>query len=523
MCASYSIDESKVKLKKARFVFNLSIFVLPYVCYLYIQRMLANKVVYGYTDTLNGNVDLLISMGKVFAVFLISYGLIYMIFRRGYLSKSVYMIALSCVFFSESFFYADIYVAHASKEWKDINDGYVNSYSLENKIADEHFFRVKLAEDIYSNGNYVGALGYNSLSHYSSMIDRNYVRVMKKLGYGGVWVTICPYGGTLLTDALLSVKYIIDEESENSLKSKSLVIKPLAEFLPLGIILPRESSKVLSDLPELADRTQYQEYFSRAILGENIIKRYLPKSEIENVQGKYFIAKDSVLNYDLHVVGENSLYFDIFDNKIFFDMDLMNSVEVSINGRVLEEGYPKLYRNGLLYIGDFKDEDVKITLHLKKDVKCASFGIFGVDVVKLHGLCSKLRGAELNVKGSGLYGECSAEEDCTLFVSLPYNDNYMVKLNGKKIDYQRALGGFISIDLSKGENEINITFIPKGFILGSIMSILGILLLGVYVKFVTKLEKFTKFDRAVKVIVLIGSSLIFIIVYIVPVVIKIFV
>ena len=59
--------------------------------------------------------------------------------------------------------------------------------------------------------NLVGSMGYNSLSHYTSLTSRDYMYMMKQLGYSSYWMEVGSYGGTELTDALLSVKYLIEK------------------------------------------------------------------------------------------------------------------------------------------------------------------------------------------------------------------------------------------------------------------------------------------------------------------------
>ena len=42
----------------------------------------------------------------------------------------------------------------------------------------------------YFDVNMVGALGYNSLSHYASFTNESYMFTMKKLGYSSYWMEV---------------------------------------------------------------------------------------------------------------------------------------------------------------------------------------------------------------------------------------------------------------------------------------------------------------------------------------------
>ena len=70
------------------------------------------------------------------------------------------------------------------------------------------FYRVKLRQK-YFDVNLVGALGHPSLSHYTSLTSQDYMFAMKKLGYSSYWMEVGGYGGTLLSDAVLSAAYEI--------------------------------------------------------------------------------------------------------------------------------------------------------------------------------------------------------------------------------------------------------------------------------------------------------------------------
>ena len=57
--------------------------------------------------------------------------------------------------------------------------------------------------------NTLGGIGYNALGHYTSLTDSDYMSAIKKMGYTSYWMEVGNSGGSVLTDALLSVKYSI--------------------------------------------------------------------------------------------------------------------------------------------------------------------------------------------------------------------------------------------------------------------------------------------------------------------------
>ncbi len=88
-------------------------------------------------------------------------------------------------------------------------------------------------------------MGYNSLSHYTSLTSRDYMYMMKQLGYSSYWMEVGSYGGTELTDALLSVKYLIEKSTGSAdavYSNDTYEIVPTEYYLPLGIVTDADLS-----------------------------------------------------------------------------------------------------------------------------------------------------------------------------------------------------------------------------------------------------------------------------------------
>ena len=61
----------------------------------------------------------------------------------------------------------------------------------------------------------MGALGYDTLAHYTSLTDGDYIFALKKLGYSSYWMEVCSNGGTRITDAVLANKYTVGSKALN--------------------------------------------------------------------------------------------------------------------------------------------------------------------------------------------------------------------------------------------------------------------------------------------------------------------
>jgi hypothetical protein len=299
----------------------------------------------------------------------------------------------------------------------------------------------------------------------------------------------------------------------------------------MGLLLDKDSLKDRENIPESLTRTEVQEYISESIFGENIVTAYSPEDEIETEDGSFVIDAGTIINYTLDVSGSQTLYLDCYDtHTISLSEPIFDSLSVTVNGIKITDDYPKKTNNGVLYLGDFANEQVTVKIWCQKSIICRSFGIFGIDIDRLSSLCSSAEGANLTETANGLSGSCKLSESRTCMVSLPYSGNYTVKVNGKKVSYSRTLSDFISFDLSAGENEISISYIPDGFVMGLIISVIGVAAFAAYIYIRRKIRlsrdrstkyRCEKFGIAAKYIMLTVALAASAAVYIFPVIVNI--
>ena len=68
-----------------------------------------------------------------------------------------------------------------------------------------------------------------------------------------------------------------------------------------------------------------------------------------------------------------------------------------------------------------------------------------------------------------------SNEKNLLYTSIPYDEGWSVTVDGKKVDYLNILNGLIGIELDEGEHIIEFKYRVSGLIIGSIISILGLI------------------------------------------------
>ena len=133
-----------------------------------------------YVQTLWGNKDSLRGLMIVFGGAVIGYLISLILAKKKLIGKRVLALCLSAVVLAEALCATMIYIVPAKDKLNTEN--YQNFMALEDDITDESFYRVNLSHK-FIDANMTGAVGYNSLAHYTSFTDKNYMTAAKHLGY----------------------------------------------------------------------------------------------------------------------------------------------------------------------------------------------------------------------------------------------------------------------------------------------------------------------------------------------------
>ena len=440
---------------------------------------------------------------------------------------------------AESYANVNVYMITPDMNYPERSYYHHNIMDLSDRIKDnDGFYRVKTSSKLFEV-NLVGSMGYNSLSHYTSLTSRDYMYMMKQLGYSSYWMEVGSYGGTELTDALLSVKYLIEKNdgitnNADSVYSNSIYeIVPTEYYLPLGIVTDAD----LSGSEELSTgtRSDVQKKLFEQLFGGNgdeLITDY----EYDSIYG---IQDDSVMSpsftfnsssdfsymdYEIKVTDKQTLYFDCFDKLSNNLSESINgSFMVTVNGRSIQTDYPSQSSNGLLKLGEFENEEVNVRVTLNKNItNCRSYGVFGLHHDVLQKALEQVNTAGLTDNDGKLSGSVNAKAGQKCVLQIPYQEGLKIKVNGESVSYSKVFGDLVCFDLQEGENSITVTNVPKGFYAGLALTILGVALTVGYL-FIRKKLKFGELLEMAGIVAVIGAGVIvMILVYIAPCILNIY-
>ncbi len=512
-CADFLTDigkeKSEIKLKIQYILIPLS-FALIYGYYFFSKKMIDKdfETLTKYTATLWGTKESLDGLARLFVLGVVCYLIILLLYRKRLIIKQFFAIMLVTLCCAEGMNIIRLYMVSPAVNNPKRTTDFVSISEMSDKIQDNDFYRVK-TDFKAADYNMTGALGYPSVSHYTSLTDHDFMVMQRLFGYSTVWMKSGSTGGTELTNALYCIRYNITEgkaTDDTVYTNGKYSINSISPYLSLGILCDNDFSGD-ADIPDGMTRAEIQQY-----LFENIFdmdKELITKYDYDNKKStgiaysnnKYQLSNAAKVKYDFFVTGRQSLYADCYDRfSNSLSEDYFEGLSVKVNGRTIKNKYPEADANGLLKLGEYENEKINVEITANKKINCYSFGVFGLNLDLLSEAIDNTSCAELRYNGSKITGNVCTESTKTCLLSIPYNDGLIVKVNGNKVPVKRVLSDLTAFELPAGENSIEVYLIPKGFAGGIIITVIGFSLLAVYIIFRRKIHIPKKVSAAIEIL-----------------------
>ncbi len=472
---------------------------------------------------------------KVASIFGLTYFLSALFYKLKAIPAGIFSVFLALVVVCEGIFAVNTYMITAAD--RNVFNGYEEFLDLEGKIEDDDFYRIK-TEKKYHDSNLLGALGYNSIGHYTSLTNEEYMNTFKALGYSSSWMELSTYGGSELSDAILGVKYKVIKKNINDGVYTNGTYSIVETLGALGLGVKYSGNGDIFSYNEL-NRTDFQEKIFSSLFGseETLFVKYTPNvlngCTIEKTKGRTIIKGKGEINYSLNVSGTQTLYFDAFGE---FSNSLRQSINkgftVYVNDKKIAD-YPDGMYTGFMNLGTFTDQQVNVkVVTTKNTLSMFSFGVSGLKHDVLKSAIDKAESGFLNAKDNKVWGTVEAQKGEKLFIAVPYDKGFRITLNGKKAEAEKVYGDFYSIELVEGKNVIEMKYTPPGFALGLLISIFGIACAFLLHYFSLKKKKSSpnekgknvteKYKTAFPALFIALFTIVFFIIYLFPIFIKMF-
>lgn len=377
--------------------------------------------------------------------------------------------------------------------YKDTVETLNRKVNYVNKIKklDSSFYRIYDFNDGQENNGMI--MNFNSPQVFSSVYNKNinefyskYLEVNDNLDETVNHTKISYPSLELLS--LINVKYIIDTNSNYYYQIEDEILKN-NYALPFGFLIENNKSINLTDYSKFENTEKIYSYLANK-------KTYI-----------YHDVDESITYNNVSTNKDGTLKLQDQDKKGEIIYDFVVDTEGILSPRISEN----LHRISTIYInGAIANKDDLI--YLKKDDKVSINYSFDkasqingktlndlqvniLDVSKFKEIINKISQNEVKFienKEDILSANVIVKEDNKkLFMSLPYDDGLIIKVDNKKTKVNKEFNTFISINLTKGKHNIKINYLPKGFKLGLIISLITIF--SSIILFIIK--KFTNFCK----------------------------
>lgn len=351
-----------------------------------------------------------------------------------------------------------------------------NSLSNSLDTETEPFERIKNMDYKVDHIQYSIVLGRQAISNYWHVLNPNLQPMYSALGYTINWTQLLDTGGTVFSDSLFQIRDAFSERELPPLlydkvkdvdggKDDSLSLYKMKLQFPFAV------QSNLESLEASYDKFATQNDLFRAVSGEE-------QPLITDISGQIQNGTATL------TVGENTqvLYF-------YGTNTGENPVTIYVNGTPVKipasyyyenEQYPSDFCNGLVCLGAFKNETVTVQFATNAAVTDLHLGTLDYSLLEQTADTLKNQGmqvTELKQKNSGASFAVEDAKAGSVFIPVPYDENWKCKVNGEDVSEKvTSIGGMMTIPVKEGTNEISLHYQAKGRVSGAVISFAAILL-----------------------------------------------
>ena len=338
-----------------------------------------------------------------------------------------------------------------------------------------------------STNNDAMLVGYNGLSHFSSNENASVLNFMKKLGFcsNNMWSYYGEDGNTAFVDSFLSLKYMLSQYDEIckpydliDVKKDIYIFKnPYVQNLAMGttdyikeididktnhFTLQNEIAKAMTGKP-------YGIYRPAEVVDINLenVEKY------EKTYTRIDPSKEAYVEYEINVTSTDFIY-------MYFNAPSNQNTKIIING-LDKPDYFTTYGWSIKNLGHFNEnETIPVRIVLEQDeIEIDGYEFYYENKEELKRWYQDTEPDKIHVEeesSSHLIIDTDITQDRIVF-SMPYDEGLIVKVDGVEVEKEKVLDCLLSIKATPGKHIIEIKYIPRGLITGSVVSLIGIVTL----------------------------------------------
>lgn len=354
----------------------------------------------------------------------------------------------------------------------------------------EPFYRTEMTGTYTLNDS--ALYGYYGMSQFSSSANVSVTRLMRRLGlYASEAGNRYYYRtSTPIVNSLLGIKYIISKKGLIKSEEMSLEMQDSEN----GVYLYRNKYPlslgfmVSHDILEIEDRNgvnpfEYQNNVIKLATGSEkpcftaqpvALVDYKNMNAQKKGYGNYSFSKENknlsasaVYSFD----GVENGYLYGYANNGSCDKISVKSEEGVIESDVSIEDYPVVFPMGNGQEGTTTD----VEIFAKKDSNSGSYNlmIYALKKDAFEEAYNRLADEQLNITSfsdTRITGDIDVIEDGILYMSMPYEKGWTVRVDGKEVKTVKVLHSMMGAEVPAGHHTIEIEYMPEGLVAGVVVS-----------------------------------------------------
>ncbi|MCI9033193.1 MAG: YfhO family protein [Lachnospiraceae bacterium] len=314
------------------------------------------------------------------------------------------------------------------------------------------FERIKNYDGNIPNVNYSLVMGKESLANFIHVIDASFQPVLRKWGYSTHYTRLLDTGGTIFSDTLLGIKYVIGGRELSNLLFENISEYDGARDIHYYLYKNKYDIPLISyiagNIEQLSNNDLFgnQNNIFRAVTGisEDLIKGYVDirvdESTIIKIENKKIIYMYSEENQNISIK---------VDGK-----DIVVPSKQDVNNR----NYPSNFNNNLICLGCFENQTVTIDFANVQNVNGLHLGLLDVEIFEkgIDQINNELRqNTKITRNNTGVKIELNSSREGYIFVPILFDEGWNCKINGNRESIQDAFG-FLKVHVQEGENLIHL-------------------------------------------------------------------
>jgi len=227
------------------------------------------------------------------------------------------------------------------------------------------------------------------------------------------------------------------------------------------------------------------------------------------------------IRYSLFIPEKQILYFDLYSQTgTELGNDRNDAVSVHCNGRTVCGNYPENNCNGVQMLGEPDKEYVVVSIRVKHDFTCESFGVFGITEAPLEETLRQTKGTALQYRNGVYTADYQTDHPQTLVLAAAYDEGFTADIDGTPAPVYCVNDCQLAVQLPAGSGTVTLRYHTPGLRTACILcsiSLAAALLLFLLRKHIPKRISEVS-GRGAAVLLQAGFALVLFAVYLLPLV-----